>query len=754
MQTVPPPTGTRPERLKSGKPRTRRPKDPNRPVSYAPVGLAALLVIGFFAALSFVIATDDVAGLVDTLSLIGWIVAALGLVLAVGILARRGRLFLGLGPISALVLMLAGGAVVLNAPNFTGPAHYSQGQQAYSTQNYERAIAEYRLAGNPDYLHKDIPEAYLKWGDQFARTGAFEKALAQYDKVESPEFKPNAYLGQVADARAKVWLDWAAKLDRDNARVLASLPAAQRVALENDLLSKYDAALAQNPADVYARQAKSGARNVLYQQAENLKSQNQVEELDSLYQKVANNYLDGKPQTVAELETRRANNYLEWSRQLTQAADYSGALDQLQKAEVRLNNYDQRRLDALYPEIATNFNKLAPQLISDGKYDDAVSRLSSALDVYGKHDPRNLIAQALLNSYVEYGKDLQSRPDLNTARDKFKLGLDLNSKYLFKDDRPREGMAQIYLTQGQEAAQKNDFTNALGLYREGQRLNYFNQSEAISATASIARTYFSWAQQAEAANDFDKALGIYRDGLTSNGFDATTKDRATNAGGDLFLKKGQAAEQSQDLQGAVNVYAALAADPQFKFSAVSKNLVNIAPKVIFGLSQQFILQAGTGDSLDKDRVIKARDLLQNLVITYGASDFANQAKTILTAPVDMSGKILNIKGDPLGGRPVQFSTELKRCTASTPDDDTDCNGSKDSVVAKGDKIGPFTTGPDGGWANLKLTPGKTYFISWQERGGKWTSSFVNNQFAPGVGLKVEPMLPIKYEYRTPTEAPQ
>ena len=745
-----PPTPSRPRPKSTARPRPR----PARPVSYAPVVLAALLVIGFFVALSFVIATDDVAGLVETLSLVGWIVAGLGLVLALGVLIRRGKPVLGLGIISASVLLVAGIVVVLNAPGFTGPAHYSQGQQAFAVQNYDRAITEYRLAGNPDYFHKDIPEAYFKWGDQLAKSGNYDKALAQYDKVSSPELQPNSLEAQLPDARARVWLAWAEKLDKDNARAWATLPDSQKQSLESDLLAKYDAALHQNPLPSLANPAKSGARNVLYRQAEELKTQNRFEELDNIYQKVSTAYLDGKPPTVSELENRRANNYFEWSRQLGQAGDYEGALSQLQKAESRLTTYDQRRLDTLYPEIATDYSKLAPQLVSDGKYDAAVSRLEAALKNYGSHDARNLIAQALLNSYVAYGSDLKDRAVLGDARDKYKRAYDLNNTYVFKDNRPKAGLAGVYLAQGQEAEQKADFPGAIAIYREGLKAQYFSQAETISATTGVSRTYFSWAQGAEGSNDLDKALGIYRDGLTSGGFDNGTKAQATDAGGAIFLKRGATAEQNQDLQGAVNVYAALAADVQFKTSAASKNLVNVAPKVIFGLSDKLIKEAGTGDSLDRGKLVQARDLLQNLVNTYGASDFANGAKGILTAPVVITGKLLNSKGDPLGNRPMQLSTEVKLCTAALPDDDPDCRGQKEGFVAKGDVKG-FNTGPDGGWL-ATLIPGKTYLVSWQERGGKWTSAFVGNtaQGQPGVVVKVDPMIPIKYEYRTPTEAPQ
>ncbi len=65
----------------------------------------------------------------------------------------------------------------------------------------------------------------------------------------------------------------------------------------------------------------------------------------------------------------------------------------------------------------------------------------------------------------------------------------------------------------------------------------------------------------------------------------------------------------------------------------------------------------------------------------------------------------------------------------------------------------FNTAPDGGWV-IKLTPGKKYLVSWQERGGKWTSAFTGTLPQPGVLINVEPMIPLKYEYKTPTDAPQ
>ncbi len=718
---------------------------------YAPVVLAILLVVGLFVALSFVIATDDVAGMVEVIGLVGWGIAGTGLLLGLGVMIRRGKPLLGLGFISALVLLVVGIANIVAAPIFTGPAHYSQGQQAISNQKYEQAIAEYRMADDPAYLRKEVPETYLKWGDQLLKAGQFEQALARYEKILSPELRPNLLEGQIPDARARVYLAWADRLDKDNARGLAGLTAAQRAAFDTDLLSKYDAALALQPSQVYLNAARSGARNVLYRQAEDLKAQTKYEDLDALYKRIVVKYLDTSPQALAEVEVRQANNFWDWGRRLSNETDYEAALRYLREAETRFGSYDPRRLDNVLPDVINNYSKLAPQLITDGKYDEAVSRLEDALRIYGAKDPANSLSKALLNSYVEYGKDLEARPVLATARDKFKLAFDLDAKYKLNDTRPREGLGRVYLAQGQEAELKLDFAQAIAIYRDGLKLKYFSLSETSTATSNVSRTYFSWAQQFEQKADLDKALGVYREGLTTNGFEASAKNRATDAGGDIFLKQGAAAEQKPDLQGAINVYAALAADPQFKTSAASKNLVNIAPKVLYALADQNIKEAKlVPNVIDNAKLVKARELLQNIVGSYGTSELAKTARDILNAQIEVTGKILNSKGDPLGNRPVQFSTDWKFCTANTPDDDTDCRGRKEGIVPKGEVLG-ITTAPDGGWV-VKLNPNKTYLVSWQERGGKVVSAFTSNQPQPGVQIKTDPMIPIKYEYRTPTEA--
>ncbi len=724
-------------------------------MSYAPVGLAALLVIAFFAGLCFVIATDDLAGLVGTLGGAGWGVAGVGLLLGLAVAVRRGKNVLGLGLISAVVLTAFGVAVVAFGPSFTGPAHYNQGQQAFGAGNYERAIAEYRQAGNADYLKNEVPQAYLKWGDELAKKGQFEAALAQYERVAAPEFTPNPWQTQLGESRARLYLAWADRLDKDSSRNEAALSPAQRTALQSDLLAKYDAVLAQNPAPGFSLTAKSGARNVLYRQAENLQTTGKFEEIDALYERLTQKYLDGKPQSQAELDTRRASNYQEWSRQLSLELKYDEALRLLQKAEGRLESYDPGAANNVVRDIITNYSKLAPQLIQAGKYDEAVGRLEGALTTYGPKDPRNTIAQALLNSYYEYGQDLTNREqrNLNDARIRFKQAYDLNAKYNFKDNRPREGLGRVYLAQGQEAEAKQDWAGAIALYREGQKSTYFSQPETASSTTAISRSYFNWAQSFEASGSPDKALTIYREGLLSNGFEPSAKNVATDAGGEIFLKQGREAEGRSDLQGAVNVYAALAADPQFKTSAGGRNLVNIAPKVMYPLAEQFIRESQTPDqySPDRDKLTKARDLLQVIISTYGQSDLAPRAREIVTAPVFVVGKILNNKGEPLANRPIQFSTGWKFCTADLPADDPECRGRREGFQATGDVVGA-TTAPDGGWV-VKLVPGKRYLVSWQERGGKWTSTFVGGQGQQSVLIQVEPMLPIKYEYRTPTDAP-
>ncbi len=737
------------------------PKPPSKPKApqprgsgyYAPVILAVLLVIGFFVALSFVVATDNVAEVVRTIGIVGWGIGGAGLLLALGVLVRRGRPLLGLGLISALVLLVVGGAFVAVAPVFTGPAHYSQGQQAFVDQQYERAIAEYRQAENPDYFRKEIPEAYLKWGDQLAKVGQYDKALAQYDKVISPELRPNPFELQIPDARARVYLAWADKLDKDSTRSFSTLPTQQKTALEADLLAKYDAVIALQPTAAYVNTAKSGARNVLYRQSEDLKAQNKYEDLDALYKRVVIKYLDSSPQALAEVEVRQANNFWDWGRKASSETEYETALKYLKEAETRFGSYDPRRLDNVLPDTVLNYSKLAPQLITAGKYDEAADRLATALRDYGSKDPTSLIPKALLNSYVEYGKDLETRPSLTTARDKFKLAFDLNDRFKLNDNRPREGLGRVYLAQGAEAEQKPDFLQAISIYRDGLKAKYFSPTDTNTANSAISKNYFSWAQQAEQNNELERAINIYREGLTTNGFDNAAKTQATDAAGAIFLKLGTAAEQRNDLQGAINIYANLAADAQFKTSAAGKNLVNVAPKVIFALADQFSKEARLlPDQIDTAKLVKARELLQNIVGSYGTSDFAKQAKDILNAQVEVTGKLLNNKGEPLSNRPVQFSTDWKICSATTPDDDPDCKGRKEGVAAKGEVLG-ITIAPDGGWI-IKLNPNKTYLVSWQERGGKWVSAFTNGQPQPGVQIKVEPMIPIKYEYRTPTEAPQ
>jgi hypothetical protein len=55
---------------------------------------------------------------------------------------------------------------------------------------------------------------------------------------------------------------------------------------------------------------------------------------------------------------------------------------------------------------------------------------------------------------------------------------------------------------------------------------------------------------------------------------------------------------------------------------------------------------------------------------------------------------------------------------------------------------------------VKLNPGRTYYFSWQERGGKWITAMTNNQPVAEVTVKTDGLVPLKYEYRTPTDAPQ
>lgn len=750
MQTVTPPKSVAPSDSKPPKKVSLSKNKLPKRRSNAPIALAVLLVVGLFAALSFVIATDDVAGMVSIIGVGGWGVVAAGGLLGLVVLVRRGKEVLGLGFISALALLAAGGAVVAFAPTFIGPAHYSQGQQAFNAQNYERAVSEFRQAGSTEYLKRDIPEAYLKWGDQLAKTGAYEGALAQYDKVVSEESLPNPFATQVPDARARVYLAWADKLDKENARASATLAAPQRAVLETDLLAKYEAVIAQNPAEGYANQARSGARNVLYRQAEEVKARNNYQELDALYQRISTKYLDGKSQAVSEVELRQANNFWQWSRQLSAETEYDQALERLKQAESRFVRYDPRKVDEITPDLVSNYSKLAPKLIQAGKYDEAVSRLEAAIRDYGAKDQANSMAKALVSSYVAFGSDLlDSRTNVGEARNKFKVAFDLNGKYKFNDTRPREGLGRTYLVQGQEAEQKNDFLQAINTYREGVKSTYFSSAEVITANNSVSRSYFSWAQQTD-PNEFEKVLFVYREGLQTNGFTPTDRTRAIDAGGEVFLKQGTTAEQRRDLQGAVNFYAALAADPVFKNSAGARNLVNIAPKVMLPLAEQFITEAGTGDSQNTAKLVDARNLLQNIINTYGRSEQTGRAREILSAPVQVTGKLLNNQGAPVGTRPVQLADDWKLCTAATPDTDPDCQGRKEGVVAKGEFI-PLLTAPDGGWS-ATLKPGKTYLVIWVQNGGKYTSAFNGSQPVPGVTIKVEPLLPIKYEYRTPTEA--
>ncbi|HEX2911114.1 MAG TPA: tetratricopeptide repeat protein [Chloroflexia bacterium] len=747
MQTVSPPPGTTSSNSTDTTKSVRSKRN-----SYAPVLLAVLVVVAFFIALSFVIATDDVARVVSAFGMIGWGVAAVGLVLGLIALVRNQREVLGLGIKSGMVLVILGLAVSISAPFFIGPAHSSQARQAFNTQNYERAIEEYRQAGNSDFLHDQIPQAYLSWGDQLTKAGDFEKALAVYTQANGAEYKPNPYEQQLLDARAHAYMAWAARLDKENTRNWTTLTDQQKSDLDNQLLEKYDAAIALQPSTALVDQAKSGARNVLYREAEDLKAQNNYQELDTLYQKVVARYLDGKQQSTSEVEVRLASNYLDWAGRLSSDSDYNGAIDLLNRAETRFARYDPRKVDSILPDMLSNYSKLAPQLVADGKAQEAVQRLEEAYRTYGSKDNRNVLAQALLNSYDEYGKVLENRSQYTDARDQYKLALDLNNKFKFNDSKPRDGLSRSYLALGIAAEQKSDFQGAINIYREGLKNQYFNQADTNTVNGNISRAYFGWAQQADQANDFDKTLSIYRDGLNSNGFDAASKGRAIDAGGDLFVKQATAAETRQDLKGAVDLYLGLVNDPLFKNSAAARNLVNLAPKTIFTLSDQYLKDAQQPDgTLNPQKVGDARNLLQSIVTNFGGSDYANRAKDMLNAQVNVTGKILNNKGEPLGNRAVQFSSEWKFC-ANTPDNDPDCKGSKDGFVAKGDVVG-ITTAPDGGWV-VKLNPNKTYLVSWQERGGKWTSAFTGTTPQPAVLIKVNALEPIKYEYRTPTEAPQ
>ncbi len=728
-----------------------KPTRPNGRPSYAPVFLAALVVTGIFAFISLIIATDDVAAVVRNLVTAGWIIAGSGSGLLAGLVVRRGRSIFGLGFISAGIVAMAGLAIIVAAPSFTGPAHTSQAQQAFSQQNYERAITEFRQASNSEYFLKEIPAAYLRWGEQFARAGEFQKALEKYDLVLSKEFSPNTFAALIPEAKARIHIAWAEKIDTENARAWPTMSEQQKTALENELLARYDAAIELNPAAAYANPARSGARNVLYRQAEELKADNKYQELDALYQKIGLRYLDGKPQSQAELELRQASNYLEWGRRLSLETSYNDALDQFYKAETRFARYDPKKEDTVIPDTISNYSKLAPQLINAGKYDEAIDRLNAAVKAYGPKDSKKLVAQALLNSFIEYGKDLEGRLAWSEAITRFKTALDLTSTYKLTDERPKQGLGRVYLAQAVEVEQKNDFQKAIALYRDGLKTKYFSPVETNTAQANISRSYFSWAQQIELSQGPEQSLAIYREGITTSSFDQAGRTRALDAGGDIFMKQGAAAEQRNDLLGALNVYNMLAGDAQFKNSAAGRNLINVSPRVMFQISDQYIKEAGQGDTLNTARLVDARTMLQNLVNSYGSSEFATRARALLTAQVEVVGRLLNNQDQAVGNRPVQFSTGWKFCTASTPTDDKDCQGKKEGFVATGEVLG-INTAADGGWI-IKLNPNKTYLVSWQEQGGKWASAFTGTQGQPGVLIKVEPMLPVKYEYRTPTDAP-
>lgn len=751
MATASPPKDTVPTGSKTTA-STIRPA--RRKPSNAPVFLVALLVIGFFGALMAIIATDDVAGVLNSFSPFGWGLAGLGVLVGLGVAVRRGKPFLGLGLFSVVLLLLAGGALAVAAPVFSNPAHAAQGTQAFQQQNYTRAITEFRLTNEPAYYHKELPETYLLYGNQLTAAGAYQQALDQYAQVISPELKPNSYEVQIPDARAKTYLAWANKLDTDNARLYSTYTADQKAGLDNDLLAKYDSAINAQPADALQNQAKSGVRNILYRQAEDLKSQNKFEDLDALYQKISLKYLDGTPQALSELESRMAQNYVEWSRQATTNLDYNQALTLLQKAETRYASYDPRKVDTVTPEIIDNYNKLAPQLITAGSYDEAVNRLESALTIYGPKDRGNVIAKALENSYIEYGNDLQARGSLDDAKSRFKQAFDFNQKYSFGDDRPKTSLGKIYLTQAQTAAQAADYPKAIALFRDGLNTQYFSQNEIGTAKTAISDSYYRWGQQTEQASQPDRALEIYKEGLTNAIFDAATRPKALDAGGSILLKRGTDAEARSDLEGAIKVYNDLAADPLFKDSASSKSLATIAPKAMFNLSNQLIAQGRQGDTVvtDLNKLTEARTLLTSITTNYPRSEFYSQARSLLDAQVTMTGKITNITGQPLGNRPVQFSTDYKLCTASTPDNDPDCQGRKEGIAAKGEVKG-FDTAPDGGFV-IKLNPGRTYFFSWQERGGKWITVLVNNAPGSTVRVKADGLVPLNFVYTTPTAAPQ
>lgn len=751
MATVSPPKGTSSADSK-GTSSTIRPA--RRKPSNAPVFLVALLVIGFFVAVSAVIATDDVAGVLGSFSYFGWGAVGLAVLVGLAVAARRGKAFLGLGWVSVALLLLAGAALAGAAPVFSNPAHASQGTQAFLQQNYERAITEFRLTNEASYFHKELPEAYLLYGNQLTASGNYQKALDEYAQVISTELKPNSFEVQIPDARAKTYLAWATKLDTDNARLYSTFTADQKASLDNDMLSKYDSAINAQPSEALLNQAKSGVRNILYRQSEDLKAQNKFEDLDALYQKISLKYLDGTPQSLSELESRMAQNYLEWSRQATTNLDYDQALTLLEKAESRYASYDPKKVDSVTPEIIDNYSKLAPQLITAGSYDTAVNRLEQALKTYGPKDKGNVIAKALLNSYIEYGNDLQARGNLDDAKSRFKQAFDFNQKYSFGDDRPKTSLGKIYLTQAQTAEQAADYPKAIALYRDGLGTQYFSQDEISTAKTAISSSYLKWGQQTEQANNPDRALEIYKEGLTNNIFDTTTRTKALDAGGSILLKRGTDAEARNDLEGAIKVYNDLAADPLFKNSASGQSLATVAPRAMFNLSNKLIGEGRQGDTIitDLNKLTEARTLLISITTNYPKSDYNSQARDLLNAQITMTGKITNNLGQALGSRPVQFSTDYKLCTASTPDNDPDCQGRKEGIAAKGEVKG-FDTAPDGGFV-IKLNPGRTYYFSWQERGGKWITALVNNQPGPTVTVKTDGLVPMNFVYSTPTAAPQ
>lgn len=731
----------------------------SKKVSYAPVILAGLLVAAFFGALSFVVATDDLAQVVNWLGVGGWGIAGVGVLLLLIVLARRFQPFLGLGIASSVFLLVLGVAVVYAAPIFSGPAHYSQGQVAYSNTDYERAINEFKLAGNSEYLRREIPEAYFKWGEKLLKTGEYEKALGQFEKVISSEYSPNAYETRVPDARAKVYLSWAEKLDKESSRAWLTYNDAQKNQVDTQLIEKYDAALALVPNATLANQAKSGARNILYRRTEDFKAQSNFEELENVYQKVIARYLDGKSQTLSEVELRRAYNFLDWGRKQVATTDFNNANEATQiirlfkDAETRLQRYDPQRVNTVIPDIINSYTKLGPALINAGRFDEAITELSGAVRDYGQKDGKNLIGKALFNSYVEYGKDLEIRLSLEPAKTNFKQAFDLNDKYKFNDTRGREGLGRIYIKQGEEAEQATDFKKAIDIYRDGQKQKYFSPAETTTSTNFISRSYLNWGslQASRELTDTDKALAIYREAIQNNSFIPADRVKAVDAGGDYFIKRASEAEQKNDLQQAVNLYISLSSDPLFNSSLSARNLVNIAPKTNFALAERYIAEGKATQPLNVSRINDARYLLELTVKNYGSSEFATRAKDMLQAPVEVSGKVSNNQGLPLGSRAMQVSTDWKVCTATTPDDDADCKGKKDGLVAKGEVLG-FTSAPDGGWT-VYLKPGQTYLVSWQEK-GVFTSSFVGTQAQSTVLIKTEPLIPVKYEYKTLTDAPQ